>query len=131
MSLLSTTFQGTILDNVGEPLPNVNILLPEIIGFNGTKVGTATDLDGNFYLNNKLLTPLSKVVITAVGFEPIYTTVSQINYKTTLMKEAILQGNEVVVTGKRPNNWGWLLVAVASFTFYKVATAKKPKKITI
>ena len=52
-------FKGKIIDDFGEPLIGVNIRI------NGTKEGTASDIDGNFKL---LVKPNSVLTITYMGY---------------------------------------------------------------
>ncbi len=55
------TIQGTVVDDTGEPLPGVSILVQ------GTGTGTITDMEGNFLLSN--LSATSTLVFSFVGYE--------------------------------------------------------------
>lgn len=58
----SITVSGTVIDPEGEPLIGASVLAQ------GTAVGTATDLDGNFTIN---VAPTATLVISYVGYDPL------------------------------------------------------------
>lgn len=86
----SETIQGTVVDQKGEPVIGANILIE------GTTVGTITDFDGNFVIENA--PSKGFLEISYVGFK---TTKVQIDgrtsYKIVLTEDSELLG-EVVVT---------------------------------
>ena len=53
---------GRILDDLGDPLPGANVVLE------GTQLGTATDIDGRFFVNE---IPIGQYEVTAsfVGYQ--------------------------------------------------------------
>ena len=57
------TLEGIVVDEHGDPLPGANVILE------GTQLGAATDLEGNYRV---IGIPLGQYTITAhfVGFEP-------------------------------------------------------------
>jgi len=58
-----SSLKGTVLDNLGQTLPGVNVLVK------GTQNGVATDFDGNFTINN--LNRGDILVFTYIGFEAL------------------------------------------------------------
>jgi len=84
----------------GEPLIGVNIIIE------GTIVGAATDIDGNYIILN--IPPGTYIVrASAVGFQPVRTTDVKVFVDLTTrldfkLQEATIQAQEVVVTAERP-----------------------------
>jgi len=60
----SQIFSGKVTDESGQPLPGVNIILE------GTKVGTISDLSGNYKLDNSS-TGAQKVTFSFIGLESV------------------------------------------------------------
>lgn len=86
----SITVRGTVVDPSGEPLIGASILAE------GTSVGTATDIDGNYAIN---VNPDATLVFSYVGYDPQSVAV---NGRTTIdvtMKENSVMLNEVVAIG--------------------------------
>ncbi|MGH7496073.1 MAG: TonB-dependent receptor [bacterium] len=88
---------GKITDaKTGEPLVGVNVIIE------GTSRGAATDLNGDFYILN--IPPGSyKLRVTAIGYETVHVqnlgvSVNRTSFVDVKMKEAIIEGAEVVVT---------------------------------
>lgn len=92
----NAVFKGKITDmQTGEPLPGVNILLLE------NARGTATDLDGNYSLND-LLTGTYTVRVSYIGYLTITETITITNSGLTknFKLESDVSGlEEVVITG--------------------------------
>lgn len=87
----SMTVSGTILDNNGQPLPGASVLVK------GTTIGTQTDFDGNFVLDN--VPDDGTLVISYVGFT---TQEIPVNGQTTInatLQEDTQTLDEVVVIG--------------------------------
>ncbi len=80
--------KGTVYDEAGEPVIGATVAVK------GTKIGTVTDLDGNFSLS---VPDNAKVTVTYIGFIP-QTIVSKGNMKVTL-REDNHSLDEVVVVG--------------------------------
>jgi TonB-linked SusC/RagA family outer membrane protein len=92
----NAVFKGKITDKqTGEPLPGVNILLLE------NARGTATDLDGNFSLDN-LLTGTYTARVTYIGYLTITETVTITGNgltKNFQLESDVSSLEEVVITG--------------------------------
>jgi iron complex outermembrane receptor protein len=92
LSLLAqSSLKGTVLDNLGQTLPGVNVLVK------GTQNGVATDFDGNFTINN--LKKGDVLVFTYVGFttkELVYD--NQTELSVTLTEDA-QQLSDIVLIG--------------------------------
>ena len=87
--IASDRISGKVTDEVGEPLPGVNVF------FKGTTSGTQTDFDGNFMLEG---TSSPTLVFSYVGFETTEIEVAdQREFAVVLGGSMELQ--EVVVTG--------------------------------
>jgi TonB-linked SusC/RagA family outer membrane protein len=86
-----TQYTGTIVDETGEPLIGVNVIIK------GTTQGTITDIDGNFEL---LGTQQSVTLISSfIGYATVETTVKAGEHVKITLKEDELTLDEVVVTG--------------------------------
>lgn len=86
------TVQGSVFDEEGEPLVGATVMIE------GTTVGVATDLEGNFSLLSPKKNPT--VVITYVGMQPVKMKLDRANsYLKIVMKPATNMMDEVVVTG--------------------------------
>lgn len=85
-----TVVKGTVIDDTGEPLIGATVLVE------GTTIGTATDIDGNFSLKCK---PGAKLRVSYVGYDT--QTVAAKDGMTITMKSGAvsLQGVEVVAYG--------------------------------
>lgn len=86
-----SSLKGTVLDNLGQTLPGVNILVK------GTQNGAATDFDGNFTINN--LNKGDILVFTYVGFETQELVYNNQNQVSITLKEDAQQLADVVVIG--------------------------------
>ena len=86
-----SSLKGTVLDNLGQTLPGVNVLVK------GTQNGVATDFDGNFTINN--LKKGDVLVFTYVGFttkELVYNNQTEIS--VTLTEDA-QQLSDIILIG--------------------------------
>ncbi|HET6568602.1 MAG TPA: TonB-dependent receptor [Rhodothermales bacterium] len=91
---------GRVTDENGEALPGATVLVE------GTGLGTATDLDGDYIL---LRVPpgTQRVRFSIVGYQAqvVENVLVKSNQTTTLdatLREEVIQGQEVVVTAERP-----------------------------
>lgn len=103
----SANITGTVVDNEGEPLIGVTVM-------SSSKVGVATDIDGNFALNVKLPTTLT---ITYVGFKPKTVKVTRPTSNLHIEMELNSQSlDEVVVVGYGTQKKETLTGAVAAIS---------------
>lgn len=86
----SITVRGTVVDPSGEPLIGASILAE------GTSVGTATDIDGNYAIN---VNPDATLVFSYVGYDPQSVAVKGRTTIDVTMKENSVMLNEVVAIG--------------------------------
>ena len=89
-SLLAQTITGVVSDDEG-PLPGVNVIIE------GTTIGTTTDFDGNYTIDN--VDTNAVLVFSYVGYETQAITVNgrnQINVKMAIDANAL---DEVVLVG--------------------------------
>ncbi len=86
----STSIKGTVLDEKGEPIIGATIVVK-----NNTKVGTVTDVDGNFKLT--VQPQFKKVAISYLGMKSQELDIKPI-MNVKMQSDAMLLG-EVVVTG--------------------------------
>lgn len=84
----NNTIQGRVVDNDGEGLPGVNVVVK------GTTQGTVTDLDGYFSINTD---SGSRLVFSFIGFESKEVIASK-GYMMVNISEDVKQLSEVVVT---------------------------------
>lgn len=84
------TVQGTVIDNNGDPLPGVNVLIV------GTRQGTITDIEGRYTIEASSDDVLS---FSFVGYETMEVSVGTRNTIDITMQEDISQLEEVVVIG--------------------------------
>lgn len=89
--LAQSTLSGSVLDNLGQPLAGVNILVK------GTQNGTASDFDGNFSLSN--VTKGDVILFSFVGFKNQELVFNNQKEVTISMSEDALQLDDVVVIG--------------------------------
>jgi hypothetical protein len=82
--------KGQILDDTGQPLPGVNVLIK------GTTIGTVTDANGRYGLT--LPHPNATLVVSFVGYSSQEIPVSRGDMNVTLQPD-VSALNEVVVTG--------------------------------
>jgi TonB-linked SusC/RagA family outer membrane protein len=82
--------QGVVLDDLGDPLPGVSILVK------GTTRGTTTDLNGNFSLQ---VPPNGVLVVSYLGFRTREVTVGNQSRIDITMEQQLSDLSEFVVTG--------------------------------
>jgi hypothetical protein len=94
---------GKIVDGeTGEPLIGVNVLLEN------TMMGSATDLDGNYAINNVPINTYN-LVATYIGYsrvkiENVVVRSNQVTMLNFSMTMEAIQGEEVIVTAKAIRN---------------------------
>lgn len=83
--------KGQVLDNLGEPLPGVNVMVK------GTMTGIITDVDGNY----EIVAPYSKasLVFSYVGYQPQEISLSGKHTLNVTLVEDTKALEEVVVVG--------------------------------
>lgn len=89
--------EGVVVDEGGESLPGVNIVVQE------TQQGTATDADGRFALNIPFEDePTVQIRFSFIGFEPQTVTVDgPTSNVEVVMREEIARGEEIIVSASR------------------------------
>lgn len=87
----TNTLTGIVTDELGIPLPGASVMLK------GTQIGTATDFDGNFSLNNT--SSATYLVISSVGFVSQEVPISNKKNFNIVLQEDTQQLDEVVVVG--------------------------------
>ena len=85
------TISGSVVDEKGEPLIGVTILIK------GSSAGTMTDINGLFTIEN--VKPSATLVFTYVGYEPIEQPVGNKQNFHIILKEKLRELGEVVVVG--------------------------------
>ena len=85
------TVSGTVLDNDGETLPGVNVVIK------GSTNGTITDLDGKYKLSVPADQPV--LVFSFIGMETQEVTIGQRSVVDITMESSVSQLGEVVVIG--------------------------------
>ncbi len=85
------TINGKVVDEHGEPLPGVSIVVK------GTSMGTTTDVDGNYRLHNIPDSPV--LIFSFVGMLPQEITVGDRTTINITMKEEVIGLEEVIAIG--------------------------------
>lgn len=85
----SIKVEGTVTDQAGEPLIGVTVIV------DGTTNGTATDIDGRFYLNK--VEEGTKIKFSYVGYEPVQ--MKAMPVMNVKMTDSNLSLDELVVVG--------------------------------
>ena len=85
------TIKGKVIDEHGEPLPGVTIVVK------GTSMGTTTDVDGNYMLHNISGSPI--LVFSFVGMQPQEIIVGNRTTIHITMKEVAIGLEEVIAVG--------------------------------
>ena len=89
---MERTIKGKVMDKkTGEPLPGATIMIK------GTRVGTATDIDGKFQMT--IAADVNALEISFVGYKTITIPVSQKNDYIIMLETVTSEMDEVVVTG--------------------------------
>lgn len=90
ISAQQISIKGTVTDPSGEPLIGVNVTVP------GTRIGTATDIDGNFSLEAD---SKGKLKFSYIGYVTMEEAINGRNVINVVMKENSEVLDEVVVIG--------------------------------
>jgi hypothetical protein len=94
---------GKVLDSRSEPLSLANITI--MTGDRAKKMGTTADLDGNFSLEDEIISPDSEFKISYIGYEPQTLNASDLQGAKVVLKDSVEVLNEVVIGGgKKPLN---------------------------
>lgn len=104
----TTTVTGTVLDQTEEPLIGVSVLAE------GAKIGTVTDIDGNFSL--QVPSPKTTLVFSYVGMDTQKVPLKGKTQLTVHMKENTATLGEVVVVGYGQQKRSDLTGSVASLS---------------
>lgn len=94
---------GQVLDTNNEPMAFANITI--ITGANANKMGTQSDLDGNFVLENDSISPESQFRISYIGYKPTFRKASELQGQKIKLADDVEELQEVVINvGKKPSN---------------------------
>jgi TonB-dependent SusC/RagA subfamily outer membrane receptor len=85
-----TTVSGTVVDDTGDPIIGASVIVE------GTKNGTATDLDGHFSIKVK---PGAKLKVTYIGYDPVTISAKEGMKIVMNTNSVVLGGVEVVAYG--------------------------------
>lgn len=107
---------GTVLDNLGNPLPGVNVLV------DGTLKGTQTDFNGNFSIDSNIGDVL---VFTYLGMKTQSHTIGNSIVLHIQMEEDAAQLDEVVVVGYGTQKKANLTGSISSLNSDKMTVAPR------
>ena len=94
---------GQVLDTGNEPMAFANITI--ITGDSANKMGTQSDLDGKFVLENASISPESQFRISYIGYKPTFRKASELQGQKIKLADDVEELQEVVVNvGKKPSN---------------------------
>ena len=108
-------FQGKVVDEFGEPLEGAHVYLKDFPSFNGVPYGMITDKNGDFYLSDLSISLNSNVMITYVGKETINDLVSNLNFKTIVLKDSVTNLPGYTGTYKKKPCWLCIFAIATSF----------------
>jgi hypothetical protein len=104
---------GQVLDTGNEPMAFANITI--ITGDSANKMGTQSDLDGKFVLENASISPESQFRISYIGYKPTFRKASELQGQKIKLADDVEELQEVVVNvGKKPSNASTKLAVTAS-----------------
>lgn len=93
---------GQVLDTANEPMAFANITI--ITGDNANKMGTQSDLDGKFVLENASVSPESQFRISYIGYKPTFRKASELQGQKIKLADDVEELQEVVINvGKKPS----------------------------
>ncbi|HSI75365.1 MAG TPA: SusC/RagA family TonB-linked outer membrane protein [Lunatimonas sp.] len=84
-----TSITGNVVDNNGDPIPGVSIVI------SGTSRGTVTDLDGNFMLN---ALPTASLIFSYIGYENQTVLLNNRTQLSIVLSSSDIGLDEVIVT---------------------------------
>jgi len=121
------TLKGTVTDGAtNDPLIGVNVTIQ------GTSLGTATDIDGWFVIFGIPERALD-VKISCVGYEPLIRKIDFSKAKETSrkfqLKSAVIEGEEVVVTGQARGQQAAINQQLAASTMVNVVSTEKIQEL--
>lgn len=90
---MAQSVSGVVVDEKNQPLPGVAVLVK------GTTLGTITNVDGKFTLNNIPDAPAKTLVFSFIGYQKQERVIGQSTYMRIVMQESTKQIDEVVVVG--------------------------------
>lgn len=108
MTYAEIAVSGRVVDDSGEPMIGVNILLQ------GTSTGTLTNIDGEFYIKVPLAS--SKLEFSYLGYQTREITVGNGNLGTIKMEEMSQNIDEIVVVGYGVQKKSHLTGAVSKYS---------------
>lgn len=93
---------GQVLDTGNEPMAFANITI--ITGDNANKMGTQSDLDGKFVLENDSISLESQFRISYIGYKPTFRKASELQGQKIKLADDVEELQEVVINvGKKPS----------------------------
>ena len=93
---------GQVLDSDNQPMALANITI--VTGEQSNKIGTTTDYDGNFILEDEAVLPNSKFKISYIGYSPQYFETNELqDKKINLLENAELLQEVVITNGSKPS----------------------------
>jgi TonB-linked SusC/RagA family outer membrane protein len=91
--IMAQSVSGVVVDGQNQPLPGVAVLVK------GTSLGTITNVDGKFTLNNIPDAAAKTLVFSFIGYQTQEKAIGQATYFRVVMQESTKQIDEVVVVG--------------------------------
>lgn len=121
------SIKGTVVDKTsGDPLSGANVILEN------TSLGKATDIDGNFLLEN---IPVGKHILatTYIGYKKHTDTITVTKSQSLLLKiemeYQVIEGEEVVVTGQAKGHLQAINQQLSSSTITNIVSSEKLKEL--
>jgi TonB-dependent receptor len=121
------TVKGRVFDKKSkEALPAANILVK------GTNIGTAADLDGNYFLN---YVPAGQqvLVVTYIGYEPVEVEVivpeDGVVIQDLMLSPVAIKGEAVVITGQAASQGAAINQQISSNTITNIVSSSKIREL--
>ena len=121
------TVKGRVFDKKSkEALPAANILVK------GTNIGTAADLDGNYFLN---YVPAGQqvLVVTYIGYEPVEVEVivpeDGVVIQDLMLSPVAIKGEVVVITGQAASQGAAINQQISSNTITNIVSSSKIREL--
>jgi len=113
---MAQSVSGVVVDGQNQPLPGVAVLVK------GTSLGTITNVDGKFTLNNIPDAAAKTLVFSFIGYQTQEKAIGQATYFRVVMQESTKQIDEVVVVGYGVQKKSLVTGAISSVTAKEIDT---------
>ncbi|MGC9150902.1 MAG: SusC/RagA family TonB-linked outer membrane protein [Microbacter sp.] len=114
--IMAQSVSGVVVDATNQPLPGVAVLVK------GTSLGTITNVDGKFTLNNIPDASDKTLVFSFIGYQTQEKAIGKATYMRVVMAESTKQIDEVVVVGYGVQKKSLVTGAISTVTSKEIDT---------